>query len=306
MNSIQKTVIALMVALLPAAASAQLISVQQGTGRATTQKVKKAKKAQKSQDAKDVLETPETNLLKSDDGVKATVQADVVSRYIWRGLELAGFSLQPQVSVSWRGLSLTAEGSTSLDKDGYRDLDLTLGYQLGPVNIGVTDYWSTGVDSENRYLYYDQHKGAHIFEGNLGFTCKYFSLQGYCMFWGNDFKVPADSRVSNGDERAYSTYIELGIPFKLGSCDWQLTVGGTPMESGGTWEVQAHETLLGLEDIPVRVYEYAEGPACCVASLRCTKELKLGSLRLPVFAEFNSNPYLSKASMIFGLSIIPF
>ena len=282
----KKTLLGLMTLLLPLTINAQLISVQPGTGRTETKK--EAKKESKKESKK----------------VEASVEADIVSHYIWRGQDLAGFSIQPSASVSWRGLSLTAEGSASLDKDDYQEIDLTLGYQLGPVNIGVSDYWCTGIDSENRYLYYDKLNGGHKFEGNLGFSCKYFSLQGYCMFWGNDWKIQKNS----GDalKRGYSTYIELGVPFRLGNLDWQLTVGGTPMESGGTWEVIEREhPEYGLRETTTRVYEYAEGPACCLASLRCTKSLDLGKLSIPVFAEINTNPYLSKGTFLFGLSIKP-
>lgn len=273
----KKTILGLMALLLPLTINAQLISVEPGTGRTETKK--------------------------EAHRVEATVEADIVSRYIWRGQDLAGFSIQPRASVSWRGLSLTAEGSASLQQDDYRELDLTLAYQLGPVNIGVSDYWCSGIDFENRYLYYDAENGPHKFEANLGFTCKYFSLQGYCLFWGNDYKVQRTSL--DPLKRAYSTYIELGVPFRIGGVDFQATAGITPMESGGTWEAIERQTELGVREVNTRVYEYAEGFACCMASLRATKELQFGRLNLPIFAEFNANPYLSKANLIFGLSIKP-
>ena len=302
MNNMKKALLALMVMLIPGTVCAQLISVQPGTGRVATTKTKKAKKVKKEKEPKKVKEVKKEKEPKEvkaeNNGVEASIKADIVSQYLWRGLELSGLSFQPTATVSWKGLSLTAEGSTSINQDDYRDIDITLGYQLGPVNIGVTDYWCTGIDVENRYMYFDQHNGAHILEGNLGFTCKYFTLQGYCMFWGNDFKV-------DSDKHAYSTYIELGIPFKLGNLDWQLTVGGTPMESAGTWQAIQRQTELGVRDVNTRVYEYAEGAACCLASLRCTKDINLGIIKMPVFAEINTNPYLSKAHFILGFSIIP-
>lgn len=235
--------------------------------------------------------------------VEATVKADVVSQYIWRGQDLSKFSIQPSASIAWRGLSFTAEGSTGLQEDSYREIDLTLGYELGPINIGVSDYWCTGIDSEDRYLYYDQYKGAHKFEANLGFTCKYFSLQGYCMFWGNDYKIQRSTLASL--ERAYSTYIELAVPFKINDLEFEAKVGGTPMESGGWWDTRTRETEVGERDVNTRVYEYAEGAACTVASLRCTKKLDLGDLKLPIYAEFNANPYLAKAAFLFGVTIEP-
>ena len=45
------------------------------------------------------------------------------------------------------------------------------------------------------------------------------------MFWGNDHKI-------NGD-RAYSTYVELSVPFRAGGLDWDVRAGITPMESAG-------------------------------------------------------------------------
>ena len=246
------TLLGLIALLLPLTASAQLVSVQPGTGRVATTKTKKAKEPKQPKQAKETKEIGEYR--QSNDSITADFKASLVSQYLWRGQELSGLSFQPSASVSWRGLSLIAEGSTSLDKGSYRDLDLTLRYRLGPVTIGVTDYWSSGIDIEDRYLYYDAHKGGHIFEGNL---------------------------------------------------DWQLTVGGTPMESAGEWETVTRETIYGESDIDTRVYEYAEGAACCLASLRCTKEFHLGDIRLPVFAELNANPYLSKGYFIMGVSIKP-
>ena len=230
--------------------------------------------------------------------LEATLEADIVSHYIWRGQDLSRLSIQPKAGISWQGLSFTAEGSSGLQANDYREIDLTLGYELGPINIGVTDMWCTGIDAEDRYLYYDPEKGAHKFEGNLGFTCKYFSLQGYCMFWGNDYKIKTG-------ERAYSTYLELSVPFKISDLKFKVTVGGTPMESGGWWEVMERETELGVRETNNRVYEYAEGPACTFAALRCTKELDLGDLRLPIYAEVSANPYLAKAYMFFGVTLKP-
>lgn len=227
-----------------------------------------------------------------------SVSADVVSHYMWRGKDKAGFSVQPKVEASWKGVSLKAYGSAGVEKDDPQELNLGLSYKQGGFNVGVTDYWQTGVDKENRYLYYDTHEGGHQYEANLGFTCKLFSLQAYTMFAGNDFKL-------NGD-RAYSTYIELGVPFKLGGFDWETKVGVTPMESAGRWEVlRRYNRDYGWSDVNTRIYDYGKGFTCCMASLRCTKNLDLGVIRMPVFAEVHANPYLSKTTLLFGLSIVP-
>ena len=45
---------------------------------------------------------------KAQDKVKASVGADIVSGYIWRGQDVGGVSLQPNASIAYKGLSLEA------------------------------------------------------------------------------------------------------------------------------------------------------------------------------------------------------
>jgi hypothetical protein len=218
---------------------------------------------------------------------------------MWRGQDRGGFSIQPMGQVSWKGLSLELEGNAGLESKDAHEINLTLGYQNSGFNVGVTDYWLTGVDPEDRYFYYNEKNTGHQFEGNVGYTCKYFSLQGYTIFWGNDFKKDGD--------RAYSTFIELSVPFKLGGIDWMVRAGVTPMESAGTYEIKTVTSeLLGTTQVSVPVYDYAEGPACNMASIRATKNLFFGDVRLPIFAELHTNPYLQTARLLFGVSVIPF
>ena len=73
--------------------------------------------------------------------IEATVQADVVSRYVWRGQDLGDVSLQPTLGLAYKGLSLTAWGNVGLsDPSDTEEFDLTLAYSTGGFNIGVTDY----------------------------------------------------------------------------------------------------------------------------------------------------------------------
>ena len=43
-----------------------------------------------------------------------TVAADVVSSYIWRGQDCGSAAIQPTLGIGYKGLSLTAWGSTGL------------------------------------------------------------------------------------------------------------------------------------------------------------------------------------------------
>lgn len=228
--------------------------------------------------------------------VEGSVSADIVSHYMWRGQDHGGFTVLPAVSVGWQGISLGIEGSTGFSSDDEKEIDVKLGFERWGVNIGVTDYWVTGVDEKNRYLFFKKDESAHQLEGNIGYTCKYFSLQAYTLFWGRD-------RKWNGD-RAYSTYVELGVPFTLGGIDWQLRGGITPFESAGERTPRVDNGYYtGKYDYD---YFYAEGFACVEAALRATKTLDIGFSKMPVFAEFNVNPYLQTAQLVFGVTIQPF
>lgn len=235
--------------------------------------------------------------LTAQDQFEAYVKADLVSRYMWRGADMAGVSLQPEVGIAWKGLSLTANASTGFDKDDLQDLDVELGYTLAGFNIGVKDYWTKDVDSKNRYFYYNDGLDCpHQLEANIGYSCKYFSLQAYTMVYGNDYKI-------NGD-RAYSTFIELSIPFRAGGLDWDIQAGVTPMESAG-YAYQERVTAADLRTMTVTRGEYLYGDTftCNMASIRATKNIQFKSFKMPVFVELHTNPYLQRANLILGISV---
>ena len=234
----------------------------------------------------------------SQDKVSATVSADLVSRYMWRGVDMGGASFQPTLNIAWKGLSLNIAGSTPLEKNAaVQDIDATLSYSLFGFNIGVTDFWTADVDPRNRYFYFGgEAECPHQLEGNIGYTCKYGSLQAYTMFYGNDYKIDGS--------RAYSTYIELSVPFCLGGLKWDATVGVTPMESAGT----TYKEQVVLENGKTKTYTrgdwmYGESFTCNVAALRATKELEFKHFNIPVYVELYTNPYLQRANLVLGVAI---
>ena len=88
-----------------------------------------------------------------------TPAADLVSSYVWRGAYQTGVSIQPSLSLSYAGLSLTAWGSTDFSTTA-KEFDLTLGYGIGGFNIGLTDYWWAGEGAR-----YGNYPDNHYFEG---------------------------------------------------------------------------------------------------------------------------------------------
>ena len=233
----------------------------------------------------------------AQDEFTASVSGSLVSRYMWRGIDMAGPSIQPSLTLGWKGLSLDVSGNIPFDKEDVRDIDVTLGYSLYGFNIGVIDYWTADVDPKNRYFYYGgEAECPHQLEANLGYICKYGSLQAYTMVYGNDYKIDGD--------RAYSTYIELSVPFRLGGLDWDVRAGVTPFESAGSTYDETVITESGKTKTVTRGdWMYGESFTCNMASIRATKNLEFKHFNVPVFVELHTNPYLQRANLVFGVTI---
>ena len=212
--------------------------------------------------------------------VETTICGDVVSSYIWRGQDLGDVSLQPTLGIGYKGLSLTAWGSVGLsDPSDTKEFDLTLGYTIGGFNIGITDYWfNGGLDPENRYFKYDAHGTNHVFEANVGYDFGLASLQWYTNFAGND-------GMNNDGKRAYSSYVELAVPFKLATVDWTATAGSVPFATD---------------------FYGTDGFAVTNLALKATKEIKVSeSFSVPVFGQVIANPCSQKAYLVIGFTLQP-
>ena len=218
----------------------------------------------------------------AQDEIETTVAADVVNQYIWRGQDLGDVSLQPTLGVSYKGLSLTAWGSVGLtDPLDTKEFDLTLSYTTGGLNIGITDYWfDAGLDPDARYFKYDAHGTNHVFEANIGYDFGVASVQWFTNFAGND-------GINKDGKRAYSSYAEVVVPFKLSAIDWTATVGAVPYATSF-------------------YNDWTSGFAVTNVSLKATKDIKVtDSFSIPVFGQIAANPCTQKAYLVFGFTLQP-
>ncbi|NDV83593.1 hypothetical protein [Bacteroides sp. 51] len=209
--------------------------------------------------------------VKAQEKVEVSVGADMVSGYIWRGTDCGGVSIQPSISVARSGFSLTAWGSVGIDNDDTKEFDLTLGYNIGGFSVAVTDYWfnQDGDSMSQRYFNY-RARGTHIFEATLGYDFGPIALSWNTNFAGNDYK-------ENGN-RAYSSYLEAVVPFKLGGFDFAAEVGMTPWEG-------AYSDGLNVTNVGLGVY----------------KDIKITeSFTLPAFAKITTNPFEDRTYFVFG------
>ena len=212
--------------------------------------------------------------------VETTIAADFVNEYIWRGLKLGDVAVQPTLGVGYKGLSLTAWGSYGLsNKDDVKEMDLTLAYAIGGLNIGITDYWfSEGLDPDARYFKYNAHSTNHVFEATVGYDFGPVAMQWYTNFAGNDGQ-------NKSGKRAYSSYFEANVPFRLATVDWTGTVGAVPYASS---------------------YYGTNGFAVTNLSLRATKDIRVtDSFAIPIFGQLTANPCTQKAYLVFGFTLQP-
>ena len=217
---------------------------------------------------------------KAQDTLETTIGTDLVSQYVWRGQDLGGVSVQPTLGLSYKGLSLSAWGSAGLSNPAdTREFDLTLAYTIGGFNIGVTDYWfNAGLDPLNRYFAYAANCTNHVFEANIGYDFGFASLQWYTNFAGNDGLTPAE-------KRAYSSYVEVSVPFVLGGVDWTAAAGAVPFATD----------FYGVEGFGV-----------VNVALTASKDIRItDSFSIPVFAQVAANPYSRNAFFVFGITLQP-
>lgn len=211
--------------------------------------------------------------ISAQDKVEATLGADVVSSYVWRGYDLGSASVQPSLGISWKGLSLGAWGAFGIvDKDDIKELDLTLSYNVAGLTVGITDYYcvSGAENAPGKYFRYksgDKGPQCHVFEGNVGYDFGFASLNWFTNFAGDD---------------DYASYCEIAVPFKLG-VDWQFSAGILPYKTD---------------------FYGNEGFTCSNLSLKASKDIKITDhFSLPVFGQLTANPDNGKFYFAFGLSL---
>ena len=215
-----------------------------------------------------------TSAVKAQDKVEASVGADLVSGYIWRGQDLGDVSVQPAVGLSYKGFSLSAWGSVGFDATDTKEFDLTLGYEYGGFSIAVTDYWFTSYDSPARY---SDYKNAHTFEVGVGYDFGPLAVN-----WFTNFAGSVGENEKGKD--AYASYVSISAPFKLSGIDWSAEIGATP------W---ANDFYNG----------YSDGFKVSAISLQASKEIKVtDSFSLPLWAQAIWNPTTKGAYFVAGIS----
>lgn len=212
--------------------------------------------------------------LRAQDTLEATLSADVVSHYVWRGMDYAHASVQPSLELSWKGFSVSAWGSAPLVRTtDLHELDLSACYSIGGLTLGVMDYWCDSPDP--RYFCYVPEETGHVWEAFVKYDFGFLNVSWQTNFAGNDF--------TEAGRRAYSSYFELGVPFQLGGLDWEAVAGVVPFATD---------------------YYGTPGFAVTNVGVKATREIRFSDrFSLPVFGQLVANPYARHLYFVFGLTL---
>lgn len=209
--------------------------------------------------------------------VTVSVGADVVSSYLWRGQECGGFSVQPSATVTFNkpGISLGAWASAELFEKGKNALNMTeidLSLTWSPIEaltIGVTDYYFHSGGYFGSWSF--SQSSSHTVETNLSYDFGPLALSWNTALAGSDLGL--------NNKRAYSTYVEVSAPWKLGGVDGSAAVGASLWDDAFT--------LAGTEGFKV-----------CNVSLTANKEI----FKVPFFGQIVYNPAYDKIYFAVGVS----
>jgi hypothetical protein len=225
---------------------------------------------------------PVGNLCAQESGkVAADLSGDLVSSYVWRGFKQAGTSVQPSLSVTYEGLSLSAWASTDIGGNGNKEVDFSLGYAIGGLGVALTDYWWDGEGANRYFSRPDNGNPGHLLEVGVSYALpESFPLS---LSW-NTFLLGEGNKKADGGN-SFSTYVEVAYLFKIKEVDFTVQAGFLPWESA--------------------VYGPAmDGFKFTSIQIGASKEVKINErFSLPVFASVIANPAVEDIHFVFGVTI---
>ncbi|MBE0647361.1 MAG: hypothetical protein IH596_06235 [Bacteroidales bacterium] len=233
--------------------------------------------------------------------VTLNLGADLVSRYIWRGLDFGHSpAIQPTLSVEGYGFSLGAWGSygfsrysywiddsTSIE-DNYSEVDLFLSYTYKYFTLMLTDYYAPlPIDTlaGANYFNWKNKSTWHtlelslILDGPEQFPMQFVAAT---LVYGADKGKDTSGIYGAGTANNFSTYLELSYLFDVKGFGIRPFIGGIPF--GSSW----YGPKAGINNVGITV----------------RKEIPVSKkFSLPVQSTLVFNPLAKKAYLVFVLSL---
>ncbi len=254
--------------------------------------------------AQEELAILESQTEKETTGPEILFGADLMSRYIWRGIDFGNSpAIQPNFAFSWKGFSAGAWGSygitqqtmqlndtTFVNLGNYAETDFYVSYTYKWFTVMFFDFFlPNGMNPNTENNYYDLKKATtgHTIEGSLIFNGpEKFPLQLMVgtLLWGADKNKDTSGVVGLGEKNNFSTYIEASYPFEISKLKMSLKpfVGASLKES--SW--------------------YGEKAGVINLGFTAKKEIPITSVyALPVQFSVITNPVYKSMFLVFGISI---
>lgn len=208
------------------------------------------------------------------------IGADIVSRYVWRGIDFGeSMSVQPSLSFAHGGLEIGAWASWSVGADGAsaNENDLYVSYSFGPLTVGVNDYYFPSPEPgwpDGGYGFLNRR--AHTFEPYVSYSGKVDLSAGFAF-------SPDTEDADASRER--SLYVEGGVPFEVEGAEVRLHAGIVGGESG---------------------FYDTDGAALVNVGITVAKPIEItDAFSLPVNVAYVLNPHKERSFLVFGLSLSP-
>jgi len=212
---------------------------------------------------------------------KFNAGADVMSRYVWRGLDYgASPSIQPTLSISGAGFELGYWGAIST-LGTYSEVDLYAKYTISGFSVMATDYFFPGdvvpASKNQQYFNWEKATTGHLIEGAVQYknaeVMPFSLLAGVFVYGAGDLK-------EDGNQN-YSSYFEVTYSGTLAGNNFDLFVGGT-----------AGAGLYGSSEGVVNT------------GLTVYRGIKLtDDFTLPVKASVIANPQASNIHFVLGITL---
>lgn len=225
----------------------------------------------------------------SDSKIKLNIGADIVSRYVWRGIDFGNSpAIQPTISMVAGNFELGLWGSVST-QNAHKEVDLYAKYTYKNFTLSLTDYYIptlNGMPSspDPRLSIFDNKKTAHAFEGSLLFKGGEklpLWISANTFFYGNDKRWGYDAAKDTTDGTYFSTYFEAGYSLAVGENNLDIFMGATPFAG-----------------------QYGNGAGITNLGITASRKIKItDKYDLPIKASFIMNPQTSDFYFVFGITL---
>lgn len=174
-----------------------------------------------------------TSAKADEPAVSVNYGVDVVSSYVWRGQECAGFSVQPSLSVTFEApkLTLGVWASAELFKTekmmNMTEFDWSLSWNpADPLTFMLTDYYFAGGNYWGGWR--ADVEATHNLEATVAYDFGPLALSWNTCLMGPDHRVADDGKL----KRNYSTYVEVSAPWKLNDIEGSAAIGASLWNDG--------------------------------------------------------------------------